>query len=302
MKTDRNIFVAFILNLAFAIFELIGGIITGSIAVASDALHDIGDAISIGISYFLERKSKKQPDEIYTYGYGRFSVLGGAITTLILLLGSMAVICNAVLRILNPAPVHYDGMIVFAMVGVAVNFCAAWFTREGDSINQKAVNLHMLEDVLGWIVVLLGAVVMRFTDLVILDPLMSIGVAVFILMHAIKNLREVLSLFLEKLPRDMDMQKIHGHLMEIDGITDVHHMHIWSMDGNSNYATMHIVTDEDGHHIKEMVREELRHHGIHHATLELEAVGEHCEARDCHIFYCNHSGHHHHHHGHHHHE
>lgn len=296
MKTDRNIFVAFILNLAFAIFELIGGIITGSIAVASDALHDIGDAISIGISYFLERKSKKQPDEIYTYGYGRFSVLGGAITTLILLLGSMAVICNAVLRILNPAPVHYDGMIVFAMVGVAVNFCAAWFTREGDSINQKAVNLHMLEDVLGWIVVLVGAIVMRFTDLVILDPLMSIGVAVFILMHAIKNLREVLFLFLEKLPRDMDVQEIHTHLMEIDGITDVHHMHIWSLDGQNNYATMHIVTDEDGHHIKEAVREELRHHGIHHATLELEAVGEHCDAVHCHVHHSHHCAHHHHHH------
>lgn len=296
MKTDRNIFVAFILNLAFAIFEFIGGILTGSIAVASDALHDIGDAISIGISFFLERKSKKQPDEIYTYGYGRFSVLGGTITTLILLLGSVAVICNAVLRILNPTPVHYDGMIVFAVVGVAVNFCAAWFTREGDSINQKAVNLHMLEDVLGWAVVLVGAIVMRFTDLVILDPLMSIGVAVFILMHAIKNLREVLSLFLEKLPRNMDVQEIRGHLMGIDGITDVHHMHIWSMDGSSNYATMHIVTDEDGHHIKETVREKLRHHGITHATLELETVGEHCDAIHCHVHHSHHCAHHHHHH------
>lgn len=299
MKTQKNILIAFLLNLAFAVFELVGGIITGSVAVASDAVHDIGDAASIGISYFLEKKSKKQPDATYTYGYGRFSVLGGVITTLILLIGSVAVIYNAVLRIVNPAPVHYDGMIAFAVVGVAVNFCAAWFTRDGDSINQKAVNLHMLEDVLGWAVVLVGAVVMRFTDLVIIDPLMSIGVAVFIFINAIRNLQEVLSLFLEKLPRDMDVQQIREHLLEIDGIADVHHIHIWSMDGQSNYATMHIVTNEDGHHIKEAAREELRHHGIIHATLELETEGEHCDARDCRVTHCDHGGHHHHHHHHH---
>lgn len=298
MKTDRNILTAFILNLAFAVFELIGGIFTGSVAVASDAVHDIGDAASIGVSYFLEKKSRKQPDEIYTYGYGRFSVLGGVITTFILLIGSVAVIYNAVYRIINPAPVHYDGMIAFAVVGVAVNFCAAWFTREGDSINQKAVNLHMLEDVLGWAIVLAGAVVMRFTDIVILDPLMSIGVAVFIFVNAVKNLQEVLALFLEKLPRNMDVQEVRGHLLEIDGVADVHHIHIWSIDGQSNYATMHIVTDQDSHRIKEAVREELHHHGIVHATLELEAVGEHCEAQNCHISHCDYARHHHHHHYH----
>ena len=156
MKTEKNIFFAFILNLAFSVFEFAGGIFTGSVAIISDAIHDIGDAISIGISYFLERKSKKQPDEVYTYGYARYSVVGGVVTTLILLLGSVAVVYNAVIRIISPVPVNYGGMIVFAIVGVVVNGGAALFTRDGDSVNQKAVNLHMLEDVLGWIVVLIG--------------------------------------------------------------------------------------------------------------------------------------------------
>ena len=160
MKTEKNIFIAFILNLSFAVFELFGGLFTGSVAIISDSIHDIGDAASIGISYFLEKKSKKQPDEKYTYGYMRFSVIGGVITTLILLLGSLIVIYNAVLRLISPTAINYDGMIIFAVVGVVVNFCAAFFTRHGDSINQKAVNLHMLEDVLGWIVVLAGAVVL----------------------------------------------------------------------------------------------------------------------------------------------
>ena len=158
MKTERNILIAFILNLSFSIFEFVGGILTGSIAIASDAVHDLGDAASIGISYFLERKSKLPPNQFYTYGHARYSVLGGLITTLILLVGSSVVICNAVMRIFSPVEINYSGMILFAVVGVLINAFAAFFTRGGHSLNQRAVNLHMLEDVMGWVVVLCGAV------------------------------------------------------------------------------------------------------------------------------------------------
>ena len=301
MKTERNILIAFILNLAFSIFEFVGGFFTGSVAIVSDAVHDIGDATSIGISYFLEKKSKKKPDEHYTYGYARYSVIGSVVTTLILLVGSVLVVYNAILRIIDPTPINYNGMIIFAIVGAAVNFLAALFTREGDSLNQKAVNLHMLEDVLGWLVVLVGAVVMRFTDIAIIDPLMSIGVAVFIFINAIRNLKEAVDLFLEKTPHGIEIDEIREHLSNIDGVQDVHHIHVWSMDGHNNYATLHIVTDGDAHHIKEAVREELAEHGIAHATLELEALGEHCHEKDCNPkTHEGGHGHHHHHHGHHH--
>ncbi len=297
MKTEKNILIAFILNLFFSLFEFFGGMVTGSVAVMSDAVHDVADAASIGVSWFLEKKSRKKPDEVYTYGYARYSVVGGVITTLILLVGSVLVIGNAVSRLIRPTPIHYDGMILFAVVGAAVNFCAAWFTREGDSINQRAVNLHMLEDVLGWIVVLIGAVIMRFTDLAVIDPLMSIGVALFILVNAVRNLKEVLDLFLEKIPRGLSVEQIRQHITRIPGVADVHHIHIWSMDGRTNYATMHIVTDEDPHEVKAAVRKELTEHGIAHATLELETVGEHCHEESC----CptpQSTGHHHHHHHH----
>lgn len=296
MKSEKNILIAFLLNLSFSVFELLGGIFTGSVAIMSDAVHDIGDAASIGIAFFLEKKSKKAPDEKYTYGYGRFSVLGGLITTLILVSGSVAVAVNAVNRIINPTEINYDGMIVFALIGAVVNFVAAYFTREGDSINQKAVNLHMLEDVLGWIVVLGGAVVMRFTDFAIIDPLMSIGVSVFIFINALKNLKEILDLFLEKTPDGISLQEIKEHICQIEGVRDVHHIHLRTLDGHSVYATMHIVTDEDNHSIKEKIREELREHGVVHATLELERVGEHCHEENCHIHSEHHGGHHHHHH------
>ena len=300
MKTQKNIFIAFILNLAFSVFEFIGGIFTGSVAIMSDAVHDIGDATSIGLSFFLERKSKKQPDERYTYGYARYSVIGGAVTTLILLFGSAIVIYKAIARIINPTEINYDGMILFAVIGVFVNFIAAFLTREGDSLNQKAVNLHMLEDVLGWAVVLLGAIVMRFTDFLLIDPLMSIGVALFITVNAIKNLKEVLDLFLEKTPTNISLAEIKAHICHIDGVLDVHHIHVWSMDGSKNFATMHIVAKGDSHKIKEQVRAELKEHGISHATLELEEDGEHCHEEHCHVEAASSHGHHHHHHHHHH--
>ncbi len=297
MKTERNILIAFLLNSLFAVFEFIGGIFTGSVAIISDAVHDLGDAASIGISYFLEKKSKKQPDEKYTYGYVRYSVIGSLITTLILFIGSLAVISNAVERIITPTEINYNGMIIFAVVGVCVNFCAALFTRGEGSLNQKAVNLHMLEDVLGWALVLLGAIIMRFTNFAIIDPIMSICVALFILINACRNLKEIIDIFLEK--SSVDINELKHHLLEIEGVLDVHHIHLRTIDGQRIYATMHIVTNGDHAEIKQKVRQELNEHGIVHATLELEAEGEHCPEISCQIDHSAHSAHHHHHHHHH---
>ncbi|MBR2292954.1 MAG: cation transporter [Clostridia bacterium] len=298
MKSEKNILFAFLLNLAFSIFECIGGIFTGSVAILSDAIHDVGDATSLGLSYFLEKKSKRAPDHVYTYGYARYSVIGSVITTLILLLGSILVIVKAIGRLIEPTEIHYNGMIVFAIVGVCVNLSAAFFTREGNSLNQKAVNLHMLEDMLGWIVVLIGAVVMRFTDLKMIDPLMSMGVASFIFIHAIRNLKESLDLFLEKAPHGVETSELLAHLRALDGVLDIHHVHLWSMDGVNHYATMHVVTNGDPHEIKESIREELREHGIGHATLELETEGEQCHEEACRPAQTEHTGHSHHHHHH----
>ena len=301
MRSDKRILLAFLLNLGFSLFEFVGGLITGSVAILSDALHDLGDAAGIGVSLFLERKSKRKADDAYTYGYARYSMLGSVFTMLILLTGSVAVIWNAAQRLLHPTPIHYDGMILFALVGVAVNLIAALVTRGGESMNQKAVSLHMLEDVLGWVVVLVGAVVMRFTNLWFLDPLMSIGVALFIGIHAAKGLYETLPYFLEKAPQNVDVPSIKVHLAEIPGVLDVHHIHLWSMDERHNCATMHIVTNGDPHEIKAAVRHELSHHGINHATLELETEGEECPVGHCHVTLDECESHHHHHHHHHHH-
>ena len=295
MKTEKNIFIAFILNLGFSIFEFIGGLFTNSVAILSDSIHDLGDALSIGISFFLEKKSKKNTDNKYTYGYVRYSVLGGLITTIVLILGSILVIYNAIGRIINPVQINYNGMIILAIIGIIINFIAAYYTKEGNSINQKSVNLHMLEDVLGWVIVLFGAVIMNYTDIKIIDPLMSIGVAIFILINALKNLKKVLDLFLEKTPNNIDIDELKKHLLEIKGVDDIHHIHIWSIDGYNNYATMHIVTKiGDIKNLKDEIRKKLKENNICHAILETEE--ELCDDIECNPNFESDKEHHHHNH------
>ena len=283
MKTQKNILIAFVLNLFFSLFELIGGLFTKSIAILSDSIHDLGDAFSIGISYFLEKKSNKKSDNTYTYGYIRYSVMGGVITSSILLIGSIFVIYESIKRLLNPVQVNYDGMIVFAIIGVIINFIASYVTKEGDSINQKSVNLHMLEDVLGWLVVLIGSILIKFTDIIYIDSILSILVAIFILINAYKNLKLVLDIFLEKTPDNINVSDIKKQLQEIENIIDVHHIHVRSIDGFNNFATMHMVLNKYDQKIKYIVKEKLKEFGIIHSTIEIELKNEDCDDIRCNI-------------------
>ena len=281
MKSQKRILTAFVLNIIFAVFEFIGGTLTGSVAIISDSVHDFGDSISIGISCILEGKSKKGPDDKYTFGYCRYSVLGSLIMTVILISGSIFVIIHAFDRIIHPVEINYNGMLIFAVIGMMVNLIAAISTRKGESLNQKAVSLHMFEDVLGWGVVLLGAILMKFTDITYIDPIMSIGVAIFLLVHAFKNFKEICDIFFEKTPHGIDIAELKHHIKELDGVLDVHHFHIRTLDGVNHIATLHIVTSSDPATIKKAVKEELIEHGISHTTVEIETPEEECEDLIC---------------------
>ena len=295
MKTEKNILIAFLLNITFSIFELIGGALTGSIAILTDSLHDIGDALSIGISYVLEKKSKKKADSKHTYGYIRYSVAGSLITLVILLLGSAFVIYESIKRLFNPVTINYDGMIIFAIFGVIVNLVATLVTRKGDSLNQKSVNIHMLEDVLGWIVVLIGSILMKFTDITYIDSILSIIVALFILINCAIQFKRIVDIFLEVTPNNIDIEEQQKHLLKIEGVKDIHHIHIRSIDGFNNFATLHVVVDKYDPKIKDKVKEELAEHNIAHSTVEEELVDEDCFDKTCKIKPIK-EGHHHHHH------
>lgn len=282
MKTTRNILLAFILNLAFTVFEFFGGLFTGSFAILSDSVHDFGDAISIGIAYLLEKKSKKRPNSTYTYGYARYSIIGALITTVILIVGSIFIIIGAITRIFEPVEVNHDGMIVLAIIGTLVNSLAVYITHGGKNLNQRSVNLHMLEDVLGWIVVLVGSITIKITNLSVIDPVMSMAVACFVLFSSLRNFGEILDLFLEKAPRGISTKDLKAHLRALPDVESLHHLHLWSMDGTNNYATLHIVTtSKKSEDLKAAVRAEMAEHGIQHVTIELETPAEHCHDTEC---------------------
>ncbi len=272
IKTEKTILAAFVLNGMFSALEFLGGVMTGSVAIASDALHDAGDAASLGISWFLEKKSKRPPDDRYTLGYGRYSVLCGLITASVLLLGSLVVIGRSVARLWNPVPIHSNGMIGWAMVGILVNFLAAFLTHEGHSLNQKAVNLHLLEDVLGWIAVLVGGVVMHLTDWFFLDPILSIGVAVFIFISAWKQWKEAAQVLLNATPAHLDRAKIKERLECTEGVAAIHHFSLWSIDGRTHAAALHLAVKGDPEAVKEGVRALLQEYGIGIVTLETKKI------------------------------
>lgn len=295
MKSEKNILMAFILNFSFSVFEIIGGLLTNSISIISDAIHDAGDALSIGISYFLEKKSRKKPDNFYSYGYTRYSVLGAILTIFILIIGSCFLIYNAINRLFSPVEINYNGMIIFALFGVIVNLIASYFTKDGDSLNQKAVNLHMIEDVLNWVIVLIGALLMKVTDIKIIDSMMSICLAIFILINALKNLKSIIDIFLEKVPNNISIPKIIRKIKEVKSVIDVHHVHIWSIDGITNYATMHIVTEKYSLGLKKEIKELLKGNNVDHVTIEFELENEICGEDSCIIKERKSCGHHHHH-------
>lgn len=263
------------LNLCFSVLEFFGGLFTGSIVILSDALHDLGDAASVGISYLLEKKSKRAPDASYTYGYLRFSVLGAAVTNTVLILGSAVILCCAARRLFCPAVINYNGMMLFAVGGLLTNTAAFFFTKGGDSLNQRAVNLHMAEDILTWAAVLVGAVVMKLTGFSFIDPLLSLASGLFVLISALRAFKKIVDLFLDKVPDNVSVAEIKDRVLLIKGVNDVHHIHLRSFDGVTNCATMHVVTDcTDTRRLKSEIKSELKEAGVDHLTLEFELPEE----------------------------
>lgn len=281
-----NIKVAFFLNLAFTIIEIIGGLFTNSMAILSDALHDFGDSISLGLSWYFQKVSQKHKDKKYSYGYKRFSLIGALVNSIILFVGSIFILSETIPRIYNPQTPDALGMIWLAILGIIINGAAVFRLKKGESLNEKVVSLHLMEDVLGWVAVLIGAVVMYFYNLPIIDPLLSLGIACFILFNVFKNLKSVFKIIMQGVPHNTNQKKIKTFIEGLDGVENIHDLHIWSMDGQYNVLTVHIVTKQnlqlqDLIPLKQKVHEELKTYGINHATLEFETKDEKCVLQDC---------------------
>lgn len=282
----RNIKTAFFLNLSFTIIEIIGGIATNSVAILSDAVHDLGDSMSLGLSWYFQKLSKKPRSNIFTYGYKRFSLLAAIINSLILLVGSIIILIHAVPRLFNPQQPDAKGMIILAVIGVIINGLAVLRLRKGSSLNERVVSLHLMEDVLGWIAVLLGAGIMYFVDVPVIDPILSIAITLYIFFNVFRNIRESLRIILQGSPVKIDLDEVKSALLSIDNVEGVHDLHIWSVDGEFNVLTIHVILNDDFsltrlNKIKTEIRHSMRMLGLQHCTIEFELYSEDCGMDDC---------------------
>lgn len=280
---SNNIGTAFLLNAVFTIIEIIGGLYTNSLAILSDAIHDFGDCMSLGLAWILEKKSDRKRDDFYSYGYRRYSIMGALITSSILVVGSAIIFYRAIPRLLQPEETDGLGMLWLALIGIAFNGFAAWKLHKGQSLNERTVYLHLLEDVLGWVGVLLGAIFIYWFEWYIIDPILSIAIALFVLYNAFKNLSASSTIFLQRIPVNYDLQEIKSILLLPEEVKGVHDLHLWTMDGEYHILSAHIAIDQNQRAwqdlvtIKEKLKTALEEKGIAHATLEFEDIHEECE-------------------------
>ena len=258
---------------------MIGGLYTNSVAILSDALHDFGDSLTLGVSWYFSKISKRKRDDRFSYGYKRFSLLGAIISSIVLLIGSIFIISESIPRLFNPEQPDTSGMIIIGIIGVIVNGAAAFRLSKGHTINEKAVYLHLLEDVLGWVAVLIGSIVMHFTYLPEIDPILSILIAAFILFNVIKNFKHSFKIILQGTPTDINLPEIHQTILAIDGVNNFHDCHSWTMDGNYHVLSIHLVIDklESQKSIKSEAKNSLSKLGIDHATIEFELPDDDCD-------------------------
>jgi cobalt-zinc-cadmium efflux system protein len=278
----KNIQAAFFLNLAFTIAEAIGGFYVNSVSILSDALHDMGDSLSLGLSWYLHNKSKKGADAKLTFGYSRFSLLGALINSVILMVGSGFVIYEAVKRLIHPEPADAQGMLYFALLGIAVNGYAALRLSGGTSMNEKVVSWHLIEDVLGWVAVLIVSIVMLFADVPWLDPALSIAITLFILYNVIGRLKETLVILLQGSPADIDAEQIKAEILQLPSVSGMHHVNIWSLEGEHHVYTAHVKTQgittfAEVIELKRAVKDILKKHPFTFYTIEVELEDEDCE-------------------------
>ncbi len=273
--SSKNLQIAFLINLVFTIIEIIGGLYTNSIAILADAVHDLGDSISLGMSAFLERVSKKAPDEKYTFGYQRFSLLGALFSSLVLFGGTIFILTETIPRLINPEPVNVKGMLLFSVLGIFFNGLAYYRTHRGSTLNEKTISLHLLEDLFGWIAILIGSIILFFVNWYMIDALMSIMISVFILYHVYRNIKEIFRIFLQRVPVNIDINEIKTELESIKGVLKAYHIHAWSLSDEKLMMSVNIVVDisstmKDIAKIKISIRNQLNNYHIQHIAIECE--------------------------------
>lgn len=276
-----NIKLAFFANLGFTALEFVGGLWVNSTAILADAVHDLGDSFALAQAWYFQSIADRDATQKYTYGYRRFTLLGATISALLLVVSSLFVLSQAIPRILQPEPSNAQGMAALAVIGVAVNGFAMYRLMQGEGANIRIVALHFLEDVLGWLAILAVAVLLMFTDLHVLDPILAVLITLYILWNVIRQLRNIVPIFLQAAPEKLDIAEIGREIEDIEFVDSAHHLHVWSLDGEHSVLAVHVVAQkvlnaEEYMKLKRDFRTLVDKKGIFHSTLEVEWPDESC--------------------------
>ena len=276
--------VAFFLNLAFTLVEAAGGLWTNSLAILSDSLHDLGDSLTFGLSWYLARTARQGRDDKYSYGYRRLSLVGALASALVLLVGSLLILARAIPRLIHPEHSNAQGMIALAVLGLLANGAAAWRLRSGRNLQSQVLRWHLIEDVLSWGAVLLVGVTLLVADIHVLDPLLSLFITGYVLFGVVRSLRRTMAVFLQAAPEELDLQALDRSLAGIPGVLSTHHTHVWSLDGAHHVLTTHLVVasrarKEEIVRIKRKALRLLAPISPEHTTVEVEYEDEDCRMR-----------------------
>jgi cobalt-zinc-cadmium efflux system protein len=279
---QKNILLAFFLNFGFSIVEFVGGYLTNSVAIYSDALHDLGDSVALLFAYFAEKMSQRKPDKKFTFGYRRFSVLAALVNGLILLVGSTFIISEAIQRFQSPEPIHAEGVILLALLGLAVNGFAAFRMSKNSGLNSRMLMFHLLEDILGWCAVLVVSTILLFKPWYILDSILSVIIALIIINGVVKNIFEVSKILMQAFPEKFNRESVLQDLLKFEHVLDIHFIQGWSVDESNYSLSLHVKVPSDMQMrdvdtLRSKMEAYLRDQHVIYSTIQFE--GEDCALR-----------------------
>lgn len=277
-KSGRvRLILSIVLNLIITIAEVIGGIISGSLALLSDALHNLSDTLSLAVSLFAIRISRRQPDENRTFGYKRAEIIGAFVNLIVLVVIAIWLVKESVERFLNPTPIDAKVMLIVATIGLLANLLTAFLLHRDSrsSLNIRSAYLHIVTDALSSVGVIAGGLIIWKWEWYIIDPIMCILISVYIVYHSSSMIRETVDILMNSAPADVNMDEVLQSVRKVSGVQDIHHVHLWRLSENNNALEAHIVIDEDllpemeniKGAIKSMLSDDF---SIGHSTLEFE--------------------------------
>lgn len=254
-KAGENLAFVFFMNLTFNIIVILGGLATNSMAILADCIHDLSDTISIAFAWFLERVSQRDSTDKYSYGYQRFSILGSVIISVFVIIMALVILQEAIPRLFAPQGIDAGGMLLVAIVGIVFKSISVHRLHDGETFNERAILFHQLGDVFEWVAILVLSLVLMFWDgAPYLDPFVSIGIALWLIINLGRNLYKAIEVLLQKTPDNFDVDEFKTEILAIDGIKAIEDFHIWSLDGIDSVMTLKVNVDF-GKNVEEIKKE-----------------------------------------------